>query len=90
MIQFSQKKWELEVAHIESIQQESGKIYIGVVDYDDCSEVVDNFDGEFENGRYVIANSKEILAELYRKNLLEKGEMIALENCDYLAFNGAK
>jgi len=76
------------VANIESIEKNGVNIYIGVVEFDDCQEVMDNFDGEVQDNRFVIKNSDEVITKLYRDDLINRGEKEALENCDYLAFTG--
>lgn len=78
------------MAQIETIQKNGENIFIGVIDFDDCQEVMDNFDGEVQGNRFVIKNSDEVMAKLYRDDLIERGEKEALENCDYLAFSGVK
>lgn len=76
------------MAHIESLQQNSKNIYIGVVEFDDCQEVMENFDGEIQGNRFVVKNSEDVISKLYRDDLIERAEKEALENCDYLAFTG--
>lgn len=76
------------MANIESIEKNGVNIYIGVVEFDDCQEVMDNFDGEVQDNRFVIKNSDEVITKLYRDDLINRGEKEALENCDYLAFTG--
>lgn len=78
------------MAHIETIRLNGENIFIGVIDFDDCREVMDNFDGEVQGNRFVIKNSDEVMAKLYRDDLIGRGEKEALENCDYLAFSGVE
>ena len=73
---------------IEKIQRDGTNIFIGVIEFDDCQEVMDNFDGEIQGDRYIVRNSDEVIAKLFKDDLIGKGEKISLENCDYLAFTG--
>lgn len=73
------------MAHIETII-ENNKKYVGLIEIDNLQELFDNFDGEFKENRFVIKNSSTIMEKLYTLNLIEKGEKIAFENCDFLAF----
>lgn len=78
------------MAQIETIAQNGANFFIGVVEFDDCQEVMDNFDGEIQENRFVIKNSDEVIAKLYKDDLIDRGEKEALVNCDYLAFTGVK
>ena len=78
------------MAHIETTEENGRKIYTGVVEFDDCSEVIDNFDGEIQDDRFIIENSTKVIEKLFRDDLINRGEKDALENCDYLAFTGVK
>jgi len=73
------------MVHIETII-ENNKKYVGLIEIDNLQELFDNFDGEFKENRFVIKNSSTIMEKLYTLNLIEKGEKIAFENCDFLAF----
>jgi hypothetical protein len=78
------------MAHIETLKQDGKNIFVGVVEFDDCQEIIDSFDGEIQEGRFIIPNTDDILPRLYQANLIEKGERDSLENCDFIAFTGVK
>jgi hypothetical protein len=78
------------MAHIETLKQDGKNVFIGVVEFDDCQEVIDSFDGEIQEDRFIITNTNDILLKLYQANLIERGERESLENCDFIAFTGAK
>lgn len=78
------------MAHIETLKQDGKNIFVGVIEFDDCQEVIDSFDGEIQEERFIIPNTNDILLKLYQANLIERGERDSLENCDFIAFTGAK
>ncbi len=78
------------MAHIETLKQDGKNVFVGVVEFDDCQEVIDSFDGEIQEDRFIITNTNDILLKLYQANLIERGERESLENCDFIAFTGAK
>jgi len=78
------------MSNIETIIQNGKELFIGVIDYDNCKEVMENFEGEIKDNRYLVTISKDTLESLYTNNLIERGEKIAFENCDMLAFTGIK
>lgn len=78
------------MASIEMIQKDGANFFIGIVEFDDCSEVMENFDGEVQADKYIIANTVDTLEKLYRDNLIDRGERESLENCDAIAFTGVK
>lgn len=78
------------MAQIETIEKNGVKSYVGVVEFDDCQEVMDNFDGEVQGNRFVVENSEEVIKKLFRDDLIGRGEKKAFENCDYLAFTGVQ
>ena len=78
------------MSHIETIKKDGKNLFIGVIEFDDCQEVMDNFDGETQENRFVIKNSDEVMAKLYKDDLIDRGEKESLVNCDYLAFTGVK
>jgi len=81
---------DILMAQIETIEENGSKSYVGVVEFDDCTEVMDNFDGEIQGDRFVIENSDGVIEKLFRDDLIDRSEKEALENCDYLAFTGVK
>lgn len=78
------------MASIEMIQKDGVNFFIGIIEFDDCSEVMENFDGEVQNGKYIVANTVDTLEKLYRDDLIDRGERESLENCDVIAFTGVK
>lgn len=78
------------MAHIETLVKDGEKSFIGVIEFDDCSEVMDNFDGFIDGNRYMIENTNDVIKKLYSYNLIDRGEKEAIENCDYFAFTGVK
>ncbi len=78
------------MASIEMIQKDGANFFIGIVEFDDCSEVMDNFDGEVQNDKYIVANTVDTLEKLYRDGLIDRGERESFENCDVIAFTGVK
>lgn len=78
------------MAYIETIKKDGKNIFVGVIEFDDCQEVIDNFDGEIQADRYIIENSNDVMEKLIRDDLIDRGEKESLENCDFLAFTGAK
>lgn len=76
------------MATIEMMEKNGKNFFIGVVEFDDCSEVMESFEGEIDGEKYVVVNTPEILEKLYRDDLIDKGEKLALENCDVIAFTG--
>lgn len=78
------------MAQIETVIENGIKSYVGVIGFDDCQEVMDNFDGEVQGNRFIVVNSDEVIEKLYLYDLIDRGEKQALENCDYLAFTGVK
>ena len=76
------------MAHIETIEKDGKNVFVGVIEFDDCQEVMDNFDGEIEGNRYIIKNSDDVMEKLYKDDLIDRGEKEALENCDILEFTG--
>jgi cyanophycinase-like exopeptidase len=51
---------------------------------------MENFDGEVQDNKYIVANTVDILEKLYRDDLIDRGERESLENCDVIAFTGVK
>lgn len=78
------------MASIEMIEKEGQRTFVGVVEFDNCSEVIDNFDGEIQGNRYILDNSNEVLGQLFSADLISRSEKQTLENCTLLAFTGAK
>lgn len=78
------------MSHIETIKKDGKNLFIGVVEFDNCQEIIDNFDGEIQGDRYVIENSNNVIDKLFKDDLIERGEKISLENCDYIAFTGVR
>ncbi|MDQ1340806.1 MAG: hypothetical protein QG567_1964 [Campylobacterota bacterium] len=76
------------MAAIEPVTKNGKTCYVGVVEFDDCSEVMDNYDGFIVCERYGVKNKDDVLKKLYGDGLIERGERVALENCDYLNFTG--
>lgn len=64
----------------------NGKIYVAIIELADLQEVMDNFDGIATENGFILENKDNVINELYKLNLLDRGEKIAYENCDYLAF----
>ncbi len=77
------------MSSIEKTTKDGNDFFIGVIDYDDCSEVIENFNGKIENNRYIVDLTEDVLERLYQNNLINRGEKIAFENCNALAFTGA-
>jgi len=76
------------MAYIETIKKDGKNIFVGVIEFDDCQEVIDNFDGEIQADRYIIENSNDVMEKLFRDDLIDRAEKESLENCDFLAFTG--
>ena len=49
------------MASIEMTQKDGVNFFIGIVEFDDCSEVMDNFDGEVQDDKYIVANTAILL-----------------------------
>jgi len=78
------------MASIEMTQKDGVNFFIGIVEFDDCSEVMDNFDGEVQDDKYIVANTVDTLEKLYRGDLIDRAERESLENCDVIAFTGVR
>ena len=59
------------MSHIETIKKDGKNLFIGVVEFDSCQEIIDNFDGEIQGDRYVIENSNNVIDKLFKSEPIE-------------------